>query len=502
QYDPPGRTARRGSRMSRAPNSRLADPQQVIADLRRANAELQHRLDERTAERDDALLRETATTEVLGVINASPGDLALVFEAMLERAMRLCEAAFGSLWTLNGDRFQPVAHHGVPARYAEYLAHEVPAAGPGTGRARLLAGAPFAHIVDLADDAPYRKGEPHRRALVDFGGARTALLVPLRRDEAVIGFVMIYRQEVRPFTDKQIELVETFADQAVIAIENTRLLNELRESLQQQTATSEVLQVISSSPGELEPVFQSMLASATRICGAKFGMLYLYEGDCFRCAAHHNVPPAIAEHRRLHPVFRPGPNAGLGRVAATKQTAHISDVTAEQAYIEGDPTLVMGVKLGGYSTVLSVPMLKENRLVGAINIYRQQAQAFTDKQIELVKNFASQAVIANENTRLLNELRQRTDDLSEALEQQTATSEVLQVISSSPGQLGAGVPSDAGKCDAHLRSQLRQLVTVRGRCVPIRCVPQHPSGFCCGAQTRTDPSRSQHRPWPCRENEA
>src|SRR5262249_17346866 len=162
-----------------------------------------------------------------------------------------------------------------------------------------------------------------------------------------------------PFTDKQIELVKNFAAQAVIAIENTRLLKELRqrtddlsEALEQQTATSEVLQVISSSPGELQPVFQAMLASATRICGAKFGMLSLYEADCFHAVAHHNVPPPLADHRRLHPVFRPGPSTVLGGVAATKQTAHISDITAEQAYIEGDPTLVMGVKLGGYRTVL------------------------------------------------------------------------------------------------------------------------------------------------------
>jgi GAF domain-containing protein len=272
---------------------------------------------------------------------------------------------------------------------------------------------------------------PEGRALALRMGHRTTLSVPMVRDDAAIGVLVLRRIEAQPFSAQQIELAKTFADQAVIAIENVRLFDEvqartreLSESLEQQTATLEVLQVISSSPGELEPVFQAMLASATRICEAKFGMLYLYEGDRFRDVAHHNVPPALAEHRRLHPVFRPGPNTGLGRVAATKQTAHISDITAEQAYIDGDPTLVMGVTLGGYRTVLSVPMLKENRLVGAINIYRQQVQPFRDKQIELVQNFAAQAVIAIENTRLLNELR-------ESLQQQTATADVLEVISRS-----------------------------------------------------------------------
>jgi signal transduction histidine kinase len=257
------------------------------------------------------------------------------------------------------------------------------------------------------------------------------------KDDALVGSIIIYRQEVRPFTDKQVDLVTNFASQAVIAIENTRLLNELRqrtddlsESLEQQTATSEVLRVISGSPGELEPVFHAMLENATRVCGSNFGTLYLREGEAFRAVSMHGATPDYLRSR-LGQLVHPGPGTGLGRAVRTKQAVHIADVTAEPAYRERDPMRVAAADLGGVRTMLNVPMLKEGEVVGGIAIYRTEIRPFTEKQIELVTNFAHQAVIAIENTRLLNELRQRTDDLTEALEQQTATSGILSVISNS-----------------------------------------------------------------------
>jgi GAF domain-containing protein len=265
----------------------------------------------------------------------------------------------------------------------------------------------------------------------ELGGYRTVLAVPMLKESVLVGIIMVYRQEVRPFTDKHIELVSNFAKQAVIAIENTRLLNELRqrtadlsEALEQQTATSEVLEVISSSPGELERVFQTLLANAVRVIGSKFGTMYLREGDAFRVVAMHGAPHAYVEARMREPVFRPGPETAISRTARTKQVVHVADLMAEEAYRKRDSMRVAAIELGGVRTLLSVPMLKESELVGTIAIYRSEVRPFTDKQIELVSNFAKQAVIAIENTRLLSELR-------ESLQQQTATADVLKAISRS-----------------------------------------------------------------------
>jgi GAF domain-containing protein len=213
------------------------------------------------------------------------------------------------------------------------------------------------------------------------------------KDDVLVGTITIYRQEVRPFSDKQIQLLQNFAAQAVIAIENTRLLKELRESLQQQTATSEVLQVISRSPGELEPAFEVMLENATRLCEAKFGTMVLREGDAFRSVAMHNVPPAFIEERQRNPLLRPDPTSGIGRVIATRQVLHIADVREDQGYFHGAPGLVALADTGGARSLVVVPLLKDDGVVGTIAIFRQEVRPFTDKQIELVKNFAAQAVM-------------------------------------------------------------------------------------------------------------
>ena len=379
--------------------------------------------------------QQAATSEVLQVISSSPGDLEPVFAAMLEKAVRICDAKFGSVYRCDADTFRFVAMHNAPAALAEQTRHSLfrPSAKHYFGR--MIATKAVTQVADLMAEQGYIDRRPEYVASVELGGVRAYLMVPILKERELIGAFIMGRQEVRPFTDKQIELVQNFAAQAVIAIENARLLNELRQSLEQQTATAEVLRVISSSPGDLEPVFDSMLEHAARICGANFGNIFRWDGDALHLIATHNTPPALADTRRRSPL-RPHPNGPFDRVLKTRTAAHIPDLAAEPTYLEQRvPSLVVAVELGGIRTVLLVPMLKENELIGVFSLYRQEVRPFTDKQIALVTNFAAQAVIAIENARLLNELRQRTNDLSEALEQQTATSDVLQVISSSPGDL-------------------------------------------------------------------
>ena len=366
----------------------------------------------------ESLQQQTATADVLKVISGSTFELQTVLNTLVESAMHLCEADAATIWRPDGDVFKLAALRSLSPEFEEFARQNPIAPGRGTVTARVALEGKVVHIPDVLADPDFAGNEYIKR-----GDFRSALGVPLLRERETIGVFVLVRRNVRPYTEKQIELVTTFADQAVIAIENMRLLNELRESLEQQTATAEVLKVISSSPGELEPVFNAILANATNICGAKFGTLYLRKGDAFYASAFHNAPPAFVDARKGK-ALHPNPESTLGRAAQTKQVAQVLDATKRDAYRQGDPFVVAGADLGGYRTIISVPMLKDGELIGVITIYRQEVLAFNDKQIELVNNFASQAVIAIENTRLLNELR-------ESLQQQTSTADVLKVISRS-----------------------------------------------------------------------
>ncbi|MGE5367918.1 MAG: GAF domain-containing protein, partial [Betaproteobacteria bacterium] len=371
-------------------------------------------------ERDEALLRETANSEILRLISSSPGDLELVFRTILEDATRICNANFGTLFRFDGENFSPVAQFNTPAALLEAQIRRGPfKPEPGTAMEHVMRTKRVSHSADKA-------AEPAPGFFAEHGGARTQIVVPMLKDDALIGAIVIYRQEVRPFTDKQIELLQNFAAQAVIAIENARLLNELRQSLEQQTAAADVLRIISSSPGELQPVFHAILESATRICEAKFGNLWLREGHAFCIAATHGAPPAYREYFDREPLVHPHPKSGLGVILETKRLVHIGDVKVESTF--KDKMRIATIELANARSLVAVPLLKENEVIGAIAIYRQEVRPFTNKQIELMTNFAAQAVIAIENARLLNELR-------ESLQQQTATAEVLKVIARTQGEL-------------------------------------------------------------------
>jgi len=417
------RRSRASSKLTKA-RSRKAMPKRRSASTVRAESES----DRLRRERDEALLRETANSEILHLISASPGDLELVFRTILEHATSICNANFGTLFRFDGENLLPAAQFNTPTPLLEAQTRRGPfKPTPGTAMNHVLRTKQVSHSAD-------KTAEAVPGFFAEHGGARSQVAVPMLKDDLLIGVIVIYHQEVRPFTNKQIELVQNFAAQAVIAIENTRLLNELRqrtgdlsEALEQQTAISEVLGVIGSSPGELEPVFNAMLKNATRLCEANFGTLYLFEDGKFCPVALVGASPEWQTYIKERGAFVPTPDQPIGQLLETRRVV--------QAYADTDEAPIAAFRFGGARVFIAVPMLKDDELVGAINIFRQEARPFTEKQIALVQNFAAQAVIAIENTRLLNELHQRTADLTESLEQQTATSEVLKIISGSQGEL-------------------------------------------------------------------
>ena len=415
-----GKPARRLPAARKTPTRRKRAPPD--ADLKKEIATLRRELAE-------ALERQTATSEVLQVISSTPGELEPVFQSLLENATRVCGAKFGTMALLEGDAVRRAALYNVPLAYVDALGTPTFRPHPMGGLGQVIRTKQVAHIADLRTNRGYLEGDPAIVALSDLAGARTFVVVPMLKDAKLVGMIAVYRQEVRPFTDKQIELLSNFAKQAVIAIENTRLLKELRESLQQQTATADVLKVISRSVFDLQAVLDALVKSAAQLCDTDRAVLTRKQGDRYYRAALHGFPDeAIAEMKSVPVDLESG--MIVARALRDCAVVHVADVNADPEY-PGSPAQT----LGGVRTVLSVPLIREGQPIGAISVSRTRVEPFTEKQIELIRTFADQAVIAIENVRLFDEVQARTLELSESLEQQTATTEVLSVISSLAGEL-------------------------------------------------------------------
>jgi GAF domain-containing protein len=391
------------------------------------NVRLFDEVQAKTRDLTESLEQQTATSEVLEVISSSPGELQPVFQKMLENATRVCEANFGIMNLWDGEQFHSVADHNIPPAFAAYREQTALRPHPDSSLAAVVRTHQAAQVHDIRESPGYLAGVPMVVRIVDVAGARTLMVVPMLKEGELVGAITIFRQEVRPFTDKQIALVENFTKQAVIAIENTRLLKELRESLQQQTATADVLKVISRSAFDLQAVLDTLTESAARLCEADEGIILQPKGDGYGLAANWGLTPDKKEFIQSR-TFRPGGGTLTGRVLTGGNVIHIRDVLEEPGFnSEGDPTPAR--------TRLGVPLLRDGNPIGVFVLTRQAVQPFTEKQIELVSTFSDQAVIAVENARLFEEVQARTRDLTESLQQQTATADVLKVISGSPGKI-------------------------------------------------------------------
>jgi two-component system, NtrC family, sensor kinase len=412
----------------------------AIENVRLFEAEQQ-----RTHELNESLEQQTATADVLKVISRSAFDLQVVLDTLARSAARLCDADSVTIGRAKGESFYFEANYGFSQEFVEFVANHPAGIDRGTISRRVLLERKILHVLDVVADPEYTyKGQ-------NVGGFRTLLGVPLLREGSPIGVMSLGRKSVRPFTDNQIELVTSFAAQAVIAIENTRLLNELRESLRQQTATADVLKIISRSTFDLQAVLDTLVESSVRLCDADQAWLFRRDGEFYRMAASYGLSKEELDRIKQYPPARerlPGRGSVVSRTALEGRPVHIADVLADSEYT------LLGVHALNYRTALGIPLLREGVPIGVLALTRSEPQPFTDNQIELVTSFAAQAVIAIENTRLLNELR-------ESLRQQTATADVLKIISRSTFDLKSVlqtlIESAAKLCDADKAMTTRQI---------------------------------------------